>query len=251
MARPAPQIAAMCEAVGIRQESSSPGQAERLLRFDRVQRAAHWTNALLFGILITTALPLYFGGLGDVVGRRHLIAQIHLWTGIALPIPLLLSFFGPWGKRMREDALRVSRWTRDEIRWLRGFGRIPTGLDKFNPGQKLNALFTVGVIVIMLATGSMLQWFRFFPVAWRTGATFVHDTFAFAVVAVIFVHVLLALTHRDALRSIIRGWVTDAWAATHASTWRAEVLARTPNTPPAVAISPSLSSDIRSASPEG
>jgi cytochrome b subunit of formate dehydrogenase len=30
----------------------------RIVRFDSVQRAAHWASAVLFGILMLTALPL-------------------------------------------------------------------------------------------------------------------------------------------------------------------------------------------------
>lgn len=194
----------------------------RILRFDRVQRSAHWANALLFGILMATALPLYFGSLADIVGRRHLIAQIHLWAGIALPIPMVVSLIGPWGARMRRDARRINRWSREEIRWLRSLGRTSTELDKFNPGQKLNAIFTAGVIVVMLATGSMLQWFRFFPVTWRTGATFVHDVFAFAIFFVVFGHLAFALTHPQSMRSMIKGWVTENWAARHAAAWLKE-----------------------------
>ena len=194
----------------------------RILRFDRVQRSAHWANALLFGILMATALPLYFGSLADIVGRRHLIAQIHLWVGIALPIPMVVSLIGPWGARMRRDARRINRWSREEIRWLRSLGRTSTELDKFNPGQKLNAIFTAGVIVVMLATGSMLQWFRFFPVTWRTGATFVHDVFAFAIFFVVFGHLAFALTHPQSMRSMIKGWVTENWAARHAAAWLKE-----------------------------
>ena len=37
-----------------------PQAVSRVLRFDRVQRTAHWANALLFGILMLTALALYF-----------------------------------------------------------------------------------------------------------------------------------------------------------------------------------------------
>jgi formate dehydrogenase subunit gamma len=196
--------------------------AAHILRFDAVQRSAHWVNAALFGILMTTALPLYFGALADVVGRRHLVEQIHLWAGIALPFPIAVSLVGPWGARMRQDAGRINRWTRDEIRWLRTFGRSHTELDKFNPGQKLNAIFTVGVIVVMLGTGSVLQWFRFFPVSWRSGATFVHDTFAFAVFAVVIVHIAFALTHPDSMRSMFKGWVTEGWGAKHAPRWDRE-----------------------------
>ena len=74
----------------------------------------------------------------------------------------------------------------------------------------------------MLATGAMLKWFRFFPVDWRTGATFVHDVFAFAIFFVVAGHVLFALAHPESFRSMIRGWVTQAWAARHAPGWLAE-----------------------------
>jgi formate dehydrogenase subunit gamma len=195
----------------------------RIVRFDGVQRAAHWANALLFGILMLTALPLYFSSLAAEVGRRPLLADIHLWTGVALPIPLLISLLGPWGVQFRRDIRRINVWTRDEVVWLKALGRkAPRVVDKFNPGQKLNAIFTGGAIVVMLATGAMLKWFRFFPVSWRTGATFVHDVFAFAIFLVVIGHILFALTHRESMRSMIRGWVTEVWAARHASAWLAE-----------------------------
>jgi formate dehydrogenase subunit gamma len=197
--------------------------ATRLVRFDGVQRAVHWTNALLFAVLILTALPLYFSSLATLVGERVLVENIHVWTGIALPVPLLLSLVGPWGAQLRRDLRRVNRWSRDEIVWLRALGRhAPKVVDKFNPGQKLNAIFTGGAIVVMLGTGALLKWFRFFPVSWRTGATFVHDVFAFAIVVVIAGHILFALTHWDSMRSMIKGWVTETWAARHAPAWLAE-----------------------------
>jgi formate dehydrogenase subunit gamma len=191
----------------------------RILRFDRVQRGAHWANAALFGVLMTTALPLYFGSLAVTVGRRHLMAEIHLWAGLALPIPLIVSLVGPWGARMRQDVRRVNRWTRDEVRWLRSFGKVTIRFDKFNPDQKLNVLFVAGTVVVMLATGAVMQLFGWFPVSWRTGATFVHDVVATVVFVVVTGHVAFALTHPEALRSIIRGWVTEQWAARHAPAW--------------------------------
>jgi formate dehydrogenase subunit gamma len=191
----------------------------RILRFDVVQRTAHWANAVLFGVLMVTALPLYFGSLAGIVVRRHLVAEIHLWVGIALPLPILLSLLGPWGARMRTDVRRVNLWTRAEVRWLKNLGRSSPVLDKFNPGQKLNAIFIAGAILVLLASGSIMQWFRFFPITWRTGATFVHDAFAFAVFVVVSGHIVVALTHRDAMRSIIKGWVTETWAAHHAAGW--------------------------------
>jgi formate dehydrogenase subunit gamma len=75
---------------------------------------------------------------------------------------------------------------------------------------------------VMLATGSILKWFRFFPVSWRTGATFVHDVLAFAIFAVVFGHIVFALVHPDSMRSMIKGWVPEAWAARHAPGWLRE-----------------------------
>lgn len=204
-------------------------KASQLLRFDVVQRLAHWSNAALFGILMFTAIPLYFGSFFGVVFPRHIIEQIHLWCGLCLPVPFVISMLGPWGRGMRRDARRVSFWTRQEIEWLLSLECQRFESDKFNPGQKLNALFVVAAIFITLATGSILQWFRFFPVPWRTGATLVHDAFAFAIFAAVIGHVVMALTHPEALRSMVTGRVTKKWAARHAPTWYREADVENPH----------------------
>ena len=193
--------------------------ATRVLRFDRVQRGAHWANATLFGLLMFTAIPLYFGTFFGVVMQRHLMAQIHLWSGLALPIPIIVSLLGPWGRQMRRDVRRINYWTRREVEWMRTLGKSPLEADKFNPGQKLNAIFIAAVIILMLVTGAVLQWFRLFPVPWRVGATFVHDVFAYAIFAVVIGHVFVALAHPESLRSMFSGWVSEKWAAKHAPSW--------------------------------
>jgi len=208
---------------------ATPAAAARLLRFDRTQRYAHWANALLFGVLMATAIPLYFGSFFGLVLPRHLIEQIHLWTGLALPVPVVVSLLGPWGRQMRRDVRRINLWTRQEIKWMRTLGATPLDADKFNPGQKLNAVFVAAAIVIMLATGSMLQWFRFFPVTWRSGATFVHDAFALAIFVVVFGHVVMAVTHRESLWSMFTGWVSESWASLHAGAWFKEERATHPS----------------------
>lgn len=202
--------------------TQAPARPLHVLRFDRVQRTAHWVNALLFFSLMFTAIPLYFGSFFGIVFPRHVIEMIHLWSGLALPLPLIISLLGPWGASMRRDIRRINYWTRDEIRWLRTLGKSKLAADKFNPGQKLNAIFVGASILVMLVTGSMLQWFRFFSVSWRSGATFVHDTFALAIFLIVIGHIAMALTHRDALRSIFKGWVSRTWAERHAARWLEE-----------------------------
>ena len=202
--------------------ATKPSETLRLLRFDLVQRSAHWANAALFGVLMATAIPLYFGSFFGLVWPRHTVAQIHLWTGLALPIPIIVSLLGPWGARMRRDVHRINLWTREEMRWMRTLGEAPLEAGKFNPGQKLNAIFIGASIAVMLVTGAMLQWFRFFPVPWRQGATFVHDVFAFAIFIVVIGHIVMALTHPGSLKSIFKGWVSESWAARHAGAWLKE-----------------------------
>jgi formate dehydrogenase subunit gamma len=205
------------------QDHADHQSMSRILRFDGVQRTAHWANALLFGILMLTALPLYFPSLSDVVGRRALVANIHVWSGVILPVPVVVSLLGPWGAQMRRDVRRINVWTSNEVKWLRQLGRnAPRVVDKFNPGQKLNAIFVGASIVIMLASGSVLKWFGFFPVSWRTGATFVHDVLALAIFMVVAGHILFALTHPESMRSMLKGWVSTAWAARNAPGWLKE-----------------------------
>ena len=202
--------------------TQAPATSLRVLRFDRVQRGAHWANALLFFSLMVTAIPLYFGSFFGIVLPRHLIEMIHLWSGLALPLPIIISVIGPWGKAMRRDVRRINYWTREEIRWMRTLGRSRLEADKFNPGQKLNAIFMGASILVMLVTGAILQWFRFFSVSWRSGATFVHDLFAYAIFFVVVGHIVMALTHRDTLRSIFKGSVSRSWAERHAARWLRE-----------------------------
>ncbi|MCL5076892.1 MAG: cytochrome b/b6 domain-containing protein [Actinobacteria bacterium] len=203
--------------------SAKDAYSRSLIRFDVVERVVHWSLAFLFFILIATALPLYFPSIEAIVGRRLLLANIHTWVGIALPIPLVIALFGNWGKGLRSDIGRFNLWTSDEVRWLKSLARDPmVELGKFNPGQKLNALFTGSVISVMLATGIILKWFNFFPLSWRTGATFVHDTFATLFVLVLAGHIFMAVTHRKALRSMLTGRIPSSWAERHAPLWLRE-----------------------------
>ena len=193
--------------------------AVTVLRFDAVQRGAHWLNAAMFLTLMFTGLPLYFGSFFGVVFPRHTIQMVHLWTGLLLPLPVAISLVGPWGRRMRDDWRRLGQWTRAEVRWLLTLGRSALAADKFNPGQKFNAIFTLSAIVVLFVTGYILQWFRFFPVSWRSGATITHDLFSFAVFAMVTGHVIFALAHPASLRSIFSGRVREDWAKRHAPAW--------------------------------
>jgi formate dehydrogenase subunit gamma len=209
-----------------------PEEARRtgslLVRFDGVERAVHWINAGLFLILVVTGAALYLEPLGALIGRRALVQDVHVYTGLALPLPVIVALSGSWGRALRADFRRFNRWTKDDRRWLRAVSQSRTErrlrfreirVGKFNAGQKLNAAFIAGAALVLLGTGVIMRWYHPWPLDWRTGATFVHDWLALAVGVVVLGHIWMALRDRDALRAMVVGTISRAWAKRHAPDW--------------------------------
>ncbi|MEX2292390.1 MAG: cytochrome b/b6 domain-containing protein [Acidimicrobiales bacterium] len=197
----------------------------RVLRFDRTERWLHWSNAVLFLILLATGMTLYIGPLAALVGRRVLLKDVHVISGLLLPVPLLAAYAGSWRARLRQDVRRFARWSVDDWRWLRTLGRHGhERMGKFNAGQKLNAIFVAGCIPVMLMTGVIMRWFSPFPLAWRTGATFVHDSLALTLGAVVLGHILKALAEPVAMRSMRTGMVPAEHVRLRHPRWWREVV---------------------------
>jgi formate dehydrogenase subunit gamma len=198
----------------------------RVVRFARAERWLHWSTATLFLVLLATGMTLYLPALSRVVGRRVLVKDVHVYSGLLLPVPLLIAYAGRWRDSVRRDVRRLARWSTDDRRWLLSWGRRATiRLGKFNAGQKLNAIFVAGCIPVMLATGGIMRWFHPFPLAWRTGATFVHDWFALALLLVIVGHILKALSDPRSLRAMASGTVPAEHVEQHHPRWWSEVQA--------------------------
>jgi formate dehydrogenase subunit gamma len=193
-------------------------------RFDRVERVVHWCNATLFLVLLFTGASLYFGPLSTIVAHRHLVKTVHVYSGLLLPLPLLVGVLLPRGRLLRQDISRINRWTADDRRWWSRRRRADVQLGKFNPGQKLNAIFVGAAIVLMLGTGSIMRWFEPFPDNIRTGATFVHDWTFVTLFVVIVGHIMFAFGDPDSLRSMVRGRVPEHWARRERPRWWAEMV---------------------------
>jgi formate dehydrogenase subunit gamma len=202
-----------------------------LERFDLIERAVHWVNAVLFLVLVVTGAALYLQPLAALFGRRAIVEDIHLACGLALPLPVLIAVCGKWGRRFRIDIRRLNRWSVADRRWLgralKGRYPIPRafvkGLGKFNAGQKLNAAFIAGAGPVMLGTGVIMYWYHPWPLSWRTGATFVHDWLALAIGLVIIGHIGMALRDQDSLGSMVKGSISRGWAEDHAPLWVVEM----------------------------
>ncbi len=189
-----------------------------------MERAAHWFTAALVGVLIATGAVLYVPAFARGLGGRSLVQPLHTWVGIVVFAPLLLAVAGRWGRGLRADLRRFNRFSADDKRWLSTFTTsFSVRLGKFNPGQKLNAVVVGASLTVLFLTGLVLKWARYFPDSIRTGATFVHDVFAVALTALIAAHVVMALTHPQALRSMVTGWIGESWAERHSPAWLEEL----------------------------
>ena len=187
-----------------------------LLRFDRAERWLHWINAALVLTLMATGSAMYIGWLSGIVGRRALVETIHLWAGLALPVPFLVVLIGRWGRGVRAD---VRRWL---VRRERRSGRLRVG--KFNAGQKVNAILVAGALPVMLATGVLLQWNDPLSDGLRTGVTFVHDWGYVCLSLLVVGHILKALADPIALAAMRTGRVPAAWARAHHPRWHDEIV---------------------------
>jgi formate dehydrogenase subunit gamma len=184
---------------------------QTLTRFGPGSRWVHGLTGALMIVCILTAAVLYNGSIAVVVGHRYLVEQIHVYSGFALPVPLVA---GIAGRSYRDDARRLNRFTSRDWAWLRSpdrrDGTIEVG--KFNAGQKLNASLSAGSIATLLLSGVVMYATRLTPLAWRSGATFVHDWFALAVGLLVVGHIAMALRDPDAMTGMRTGRVPLGWA---------------------------------------
>jgi formate dehydrogenase subunit gamma len=191
-------------------------------RFSPAERAVHRLVAVLMGTCIVTAAVLYNGSLALLVGHRHLVELVHVYSGLALPVPMLL---GAGSAAYRSDLRRLNRFSSSDWRWLgsrtRRDGTIRVG--KFNAGQKLNACLVAGATLVLLGTGSLMYWTGLARLSWRSGATFVHDWFALGLGLLVVGHVVYALRDVEARRGMRSGRVSLTWARAEHRAWADEL----------------------------
>ncbi|KJY34734.1 cytochrome b/b6 domain-containing protein [Streptomyces katrae] len=200
---------------------AAPRRPDRVRRFSRGERWVHRATAALMGLCVTSAACLYLPGLAELVGRRHLVVTVHVWSGLLLGAPFLL---GLASRAFRADLRRLGRFGPQDRDWLRAAlrpgraGTRPAG--KFNAGQKVYAGWLAGAALVMAATGALMWWTGLVPLAQRTAAVFVHDWLALAVAVVLAVHIGKGLADPEARRGLRTGSVHRAWAEREHPLWQ-------------------------------
>ena len=197
----------------------------RLLRFTRAEHVVHRTVAGLTLVCMLTAAVLYNAPVAVEIGHRRIVKTIHVVCGYSLPVPIVVGFaFAAY----RSDMRRLNRFSRADWKWLRSRtrrgGSIVVG--KFNAGQKLNAALSGGAIAVLLGTGTLMYFPSLVRLAWRTGATFVHDWFALALGLLVIGHIRFATKDPESRVGMRTGSVSAQWARKHHSAWAAEQQSR-------------------------
>jgi formate dehydrogenase subunit gamma len=198
-----------------------------LERFAPSARLVHRATAVLGITCLATAAVLYLEPIAELVGRHGLVVDVHVWSGLALPVPALLGWFS---RAARTDYRLLNRWGPVDRDWLRRRDRRTAGLPvgKFNAGQKLNASLSTGGGLVLIGTGVVLYFGKRWPLDLRIGATFVHDWTAFAVLVLVVGHLYLATRDEDARRGMRTGRVPVGWALREHPAWAQGLLAPAP-----------------------
>jgi formate dehydrogenase subunit gamma len=195
----------------------------RLPRFSRTERALHWVHASAFLVLLASGLALYLPSLAELIGRRPLVKDIHVYTAVAWLAALALVVLAGDRRRLLATAREIDSFDDDDLSWLRG-RRRPQG--RFNAGQKINAIVTAALAVLFAVTGFFL-WYGERNHAFRLqNALLVHDWLMYISFFLLLGHLYLSLIHRStrhSLSAITRGWVLEDWALRHHPKWVEQV----------------------------
>lgn len=197
---------------------------QRILRFNTVERFAHWLSAVSFIILAITGANVTFGklllapvmGPEAFAGWAQYAKYIHNYVGFAFMAGVLLVFL-VWVKDNLPNAV--------DMRWFAAGGGLLTKgshppAKRFNGGQKI-VFWSVVVGGFLL---SLSGWYLLFPysttladVQWY--AT-IHGVTAFVMIALMLAHAYIGSVGMEgAFDAMGSGEVDLNWAKEHHSLW--------------------------------
>ena len=193
---------------------ATPAPEQRVPRWNRTERAAHWVHATAFCILLGSGLCLYLPSLSEAVSRRPLLKDIHLYTAAA------------WAGALALVLLLGNR--RSLRRTIRELDRLdPNG--RMNRGQQLNTIATIAFAILFSVTGVLL-WYGERDTRFRFASTLlVHDWLMYISLVLFLGHLYYALilpSTRHSLSGMTRGWVREDWAESRHPAWVATLRPR-------------------------
>ncbi len=194
-----------------------------LIRNTTATRINHWITAACFVLLMLSGLSMFHPMLfflSELFGGGQWTRAIHPWIGVVL----LISYAGLIVQFWRDNF-----WNRDDIAWLRSFGRVLVNeeeglpeLGRFNAGQKFVYWSMALLIVVLFVTGIVI-WAVYFSayttIETQRVALLIHSLAAIAAILVWITHVYAAIWVRGSVRGMTQGYVTSGWAWRHHRKW--------------------------------
>jgi formate dehydrogenase subunit gamma len=193
---------------------ATPPPEQRVPRWNRTERAAHWVHATAFCVLLGSGLCLYLPSLSELVSRRPLLKDIHLYTAAAWAGALALVFLVGDKRSLRRTFRELDRLD-------------PRG--RMNRGQQLNTIATIAFAILFSVTG-LLLWYGERDTRFRFASTLlVHDWLMYISLVLFLGHLYYALilpSTRHSLSGMTRGWVREDWAERRHPAWVATLRPR-------------------------
>lgn len=213
---------------------SSDGKKVR--RFSKPIIIAHWTNAFAFFMLYLTGLPLYtefFDWLYVVFGGPAGARLVHRIAGVTFVIPVLFVLltdpkgFFHWIKQM-------FTWKKHDFQFFLEFPKEFFGKhanvpkqDFYNAGEKINSLLTILTAIMLIGSGFIMWFPKFFPSTMVMWAYPIHNLGFGLSAAVVVGHIYLSVGHpnsRPSMEGITKGNVDIEYAKEHHGRWYDELM---------------------------
>ena len=207
---------------------------DTIYRFRFSERLLHWSIATPFLVCLGTAAILFFVyNRYPQIPYRAIFSWAHKISGAALiALPLLAIVTNLKDIKIHLSNIREGwSWSLNDVKWL---ALMPLAIiskrvklpeeGKFNAGEKLNFMASMGSYAVMGSTGVLL-WLD--PVA--LGLWFVHLATAAALLPLIGGHIFMAVINpasRVGLSGMFTGWVNREWASHHYRRWYRQIIAR-------------------------
>jgi formate dehydrogenase subunit gamma len=199
-------------------------------RFSTSERVLHWIVTCSFFFLLLTGLGLYsrlFNGYFALFGGGQNAILFHKFSGVVFFFSSLYMFLNH-----KKD---VSTFDQDDKRWVEERGGYLSrdeshfNIGKYNPGQKLFAIF-IAVATLTLGTTGMFIWAPgFFPRWIVQMSLMLHGLVFVGAIMFVVVHVYLAtIGNPGTLESMLYGDVRKKWAKKHHPKWYREVTEEKP-----------------------
>lgn len=199
-------------------------------RFSTSERVLHWIVTCSFFTLLISGLGLYsrlFNGYFSMFGGGQNAILIHKIVGVLFFVSSLYMFLNH-----KND---VSSFDDADWLWIKKYGGYLTryglhfDIGKYNPGQKLFAVFIAAATVVLGVTGLFIWAPTAFPRWIVQLSLLLHSLMFVGSIMFVIVHVYLATVgNPGTIEAMLYGDVRKLWAKKHHPRWYKEVAEEKP-----------------------